>query len=217
MVKVLLKQGLIILVAETDVERDALATWRPAHAGHVFHAREGAADSASLVLDDLGARLDACREPINVVSASADPSARMIGNFAEAPFTLGGVRYRSVESFWQGLKFPSAEDRARLAAMDGPQARAAGRRQGYPARIAYEGAEILPGGPDHWRLMEAACRAKFAQNADARAALLATGDRPLVHRLRRDSRMIPGVVMADIWMRTRRWLQRDRRDSSDGA
>ena len=37
-------------------------------------------------------------------------------------------------------------------------------------------------------------------------ALVGTGDRPLMHKTRRDSRTIPGVVMADIWMRIRRTL-----------
>jgi predicted NAD-dependent protein-ADP-ribosyltransferase YbiA (DUF1768 family) len=57
--------------------------------------------------------------------------------------------------------------------------------------------------------MRLACRAKFAQNADARAALLDTNERPLTHRVRRDSRTIPGVVMADIWMRIRSELRRE--------
>jgi predicted NAD-dependent protein-ADP-ribosyltransferase YbiA (DUF1768 family) len=52
--------------------------------------------------------------------------------------------------------------------------------------------------------MERACRAKFEQNAEARAALLATGDRPLTHVVRRDSTTIPGVIMAQIWMRIRK-------------
>lgn len=209
-VKVLLKKGLIVLVAETDAEQGVLAAWRPAHSGHVFYAREVTADaSVSLVLSDLGERLEACREPINVVSASADPRARIVSNFAETPFLLDGDRYLSVESFWQGLKFPLTEDRARVAAMTGPQAQSVGRGQSYPAMIDFQGARITPGGPDHWRLMEMACRAKFAQNADARTALLATGSRPLIHRVRRESRTIPGVVMADIWMRIRRGLRRD--------
>ena len=37
-------------------------------------------------------------------------------------------------------------------------------------------------------------------------ALLGTGERPLVHVTRRDSRTIPGIVMADIWMKVRRGL-----------
>jgi hypothetical protein len=54
--------------------------------------------------------------------------------------------------------------------------------------------------------MERACRAKFAQHSESAAALLATGTRPLVHRMRRDSRTIPGVIMAEIWMRIRQDL-----------
>ena len=40
--------------------------------------------------------------------------------------------------------------------------------------------------------------AKFEQSEAAQTALLSTGMRPLVHQMRRDSRTIPGVVMADI-------------------
>ncbi len=64
---------------------------------------------------------------------------------------------------------------------------------------------------DHWQFMERACRAKFEQNPAAQDALLATGNRPLVHQMRRDSRTIPGVIMADIWMRIRVALQRKTR------
>jgi hypothetical protein len=68
---------------------------------------------------------------------------------------------------------------------------------------------VVVGTRAHWDLMERACRAKFAQNEGARAALLATGTRPLTHVTRHDSRSIPGVIMAGIWMRIRRGLQHD--------
>jgi predicted NAD-dependent protein-ADP-ribosyltransferase YbiA (DUF1768 family) len=54
--------------------------------------------------------------------------------------------------------------------------------------------------------MYLACSAKFSQHEHARAALVGTGDRPLIHKTRRDSRTIPSVVMADIWMCIRRTL-----------
>ncbi len=56
---------------------------------------------------------------------------------------------------------------------------------------------------EHWSLMRQACQAKFSQNAVAREVLMATGERPLTHRVRRDSRTIPGALLADIWMRIR--------------
>jgi predicted NAD-dependent protein-ADP-ribosyltransferase YbiA (DUF1768 family) len=51
--------------------------------------------------------------------------------------------------------------------------------------------------------MRVACRAKFVQAAEAREALMSTGSRPLQHRTRRDSRSIPGVIMAGIWTQLR--------------
>lgn len=112
---------------------------------------------------------------LNVVSTSADPLAKIISNLATTPFELDGQRYLSVESFWQGLKFPSEEERRRLAGHEGPRARSEGLRQKYDKTIGYRGQEIAVGAWDHWQLMEKACRAKFQQNEDARNALLATG------------------------------------------
>jgi predicted NAD-dependent protein-ADP-ribosyltransferase YbiA (DUF1768 family) len=69
------------------------------------------------------------------------------------------------------------------------------------------GETIATGTHAHWALMERACTAKFAQDARARRALLATGSRPLTHKVRGDSRTIPGVIMAAIWMRIRKRIQ----------
>lgn len=206
--KVILKDALIVLIPETADETSDLARWKAAHSDHVLLARpDREPGEQSLELHDLGERLDACREPINVVSNSTNPIARTISNLAETPFELDGRRYRSVESFWQGLKFPLEADRLRIADCEGPRALSEGSRQGYGKTMIYEGAEIAIGTWEHWQLMERACRAKFEQNAEARAALLATGERPLVHIVRRDSRSIPGVIMGQIWMRIRRRMK----------
>jgi predicted NAD-dependent protein-ADP-ribosyltransferase YbiA (DUF1768 family) len=205
--KVILKDSLIVLLAETTEETNALGLWKAAHRDHVLVARANhASGQQSLELHDLGERVEACREPINVVSNSTDPRARTISNLAETPFELDGRRYRSVESFWQGLKFRLDADRQRIAECEGPRALSEGRRQEYGKTVAYGDAEITVGTWEHWQLMERASRAKFEQNAEARAALLATGNRPLVHHVRRDSRSIPGVIMAQIWMRIRRQI-----------
>ena len=102
---------------------------------------------------------------------------------------------------------PSDSERRRLAQLEGPRARAEGDKQGYGTTVTYGGEEIPIGTWAHWQLMEKACRAKFAQNPEAAAALLATGDRPLTHVMRRDSRTIPGVIMAAIWIRIRKELR----------
>jgi predicted NAD-dependent protein-ADP-ribosyltransferase YbiA (DUF1768 family) len=208
--RTIIKDGLIVIAPQSDDDIQALAAWRERHGDHVFHL---CVTGTGIELHDLGPRPDACREPINVTSNSADPIAAAIGNFTRAPFVLDGKRYVSVESFWQGLKFPAAADRARIAALDGKAARDAGEAQGYGATISYAGETIGVGSPEHWHLMKRACAAKFEQDGPARAALLATSDRPLTHKVRRDSRAIPGVIMADIWMRIRARL----RDATSAA
>jgi predicted NAD-dependent protein-ADP-ribosyltransferase YbiA (DUF1768 family) len=203
--KVILKVGQLVLVPETEAERADLGAWKAALGGHVFVAQATSGEGQALV--DLGPRADACNEPLQVSSMVQDPAVRLISNFAPTPFTLDGREYASVESFWQGLKFTTAAERRQVATLPSPQARKAGEGQGYGAAVTYEGETIPVGTWAHWRLMERACWAKFTQNEEARQALLSTGTRPLVHRVRRDSKAIPGVIMADIWMRVRARLR----------
>jgi len=203
--KVVLKNQLIVLVPETETERTDLGAWKAEHADHVLAVRADSGDG--LALGDLGRREDACREPFQVISTSPDPAARLISNFAATPFTLDGSDYASVEAFWQGLKFEKESERRRIATLVGSAAKDAGDQQGYGATVTYEGRAIPIGTWEHWQLMRAACEAKFAQNEEARAALLSTGDRPLVHRVRHDSRTIPGVIMCEIWMKVRARLR----------
>jgi ribA/ribD-fused uncharacterized protein len=203
--KILLKEKILVLSPEREVEILELGEWKAEHAGHVLALRLDAGSGVALV--DLGLRADACNEPINVISTSSDPAAQWISNFAPSPFELDGRSFASVESFWQGLKFTDQRDRRRIAELPGPQARKEGDAVGYGATIAYDGEEVVVGTYAHWELMKRACWAKFTQHAEAQAALLSTGERPLVHKVRRDSRTIPGVIMTDIWMRIRRKLR----------
>jgi predicted NAD-dependent protein-ADP-ribosyltransferase YbiA (DUF1768 family) len=209
--KAVLKDALLIVVPETDGERAEVEAWKDRCVGHVFFP---SARGRDLVLHDRGPQEQACNEPLQVSSKSPSGEGRLIGNFAATPFELDGETYQSVESFWQGLKFETAAERRAVAALAGPAARGAGERQGYGATITYEGRLIPVGTWEHWQLMERACWAKFTQNDDARSALLSTGSRPLVHRMRRDSRTIPGALMADIWMRIRQKLQNGEQPAS---
>jgi hypothetical protein len=205
--KVLLKKDVVVLVPEADDEAQMLAEWKEVHAGHVLGVRVEP-EATGLALYDLGLRAEACREPINVVSTSPDPVARTISNLGDTPFLLDGRLYRTIESFWQGLKFESQAERDRIAGLDGRAAWEAGTAKGYDATVTYDGRTLPVGTWAHWQLMERAVRAKFTGNADARVALLSTGTRPLTHVVKHDSRAIPGVIMAEIWMRMRRELQR---------
>jgi predicted NAD-dependent protein-ADP-ribosyltransferase YbiA (DUF1768 family) len=202
----LLKRSAVVLVPESEEERTALGAWQSRYEDYVFSTTEKSASEAGLVA--LGPRLQVCREPINVTSRSPEP-IRLIANFAATPFELDGVRYACVEAFWQSLRF-LPEDRARIAAMDGATAKRESVAAPYGSHVTYGGRSIAVGTFDHWQLMRRACRAKFEQNPPALTALLATGGRPLVHVVRPDSRTIPGVIMAEIWMALRSELARSR-------
>ncbi|MCC6887779.1 MAG: NADAR family protein [Hyphomicrobiales bacterium] len=202
--QVRLKSDVLVLVPETDDEAAALSAWKAAREGFVFALTADAGPGAGCVA--LGPRNQACREPINVHSENPDPRIAIIANFAPTPFLLDGERYACVEAFWQSLRFPH-EERPRIAALDGAAAKRASEQQPYGSHVHYGGEAIAVGTHRHWRLMRRACEAKFVQNADARDALLATAERPLIHRVRHDSVTIPGVIMADIWMALRAQLR----------
>lgn len=198
-----LKGGMIIITAEDADERAEFARFAAIAAGHVFLLHAGTDRGGAL--EDLGPREMACREPINITS-SVDERWRPISNLAETPFALHKRAYASVEGFWQGLKFDDETDRKRIGALR-LQAKLASKGRPEHETIVYEGATLAVGRAEHWALMRMACTAKFTQNEKAREALLATGERLLSHRVRRDSRSIPGAIMADIWMSIRTRLR----------
>lgn len=203
--RVILKPSLIVVAGEVADASDA-AAFAARYAGHVFSlVPQG---DKGFVLHNLGPGPEARREPINIHSRIADPELRLIGNLAHTPFELDGKLYQSVEGFWQGLKFGDPEDRMRIAELHGTAAKRAGEAAPVHATFEYRGERFRVGRPDHWRLMREACQAKFTQCDPARRALLSTGERPLVHRMKRDSETIPGVIMADIWMRIRAGLRK---------
>lgn len=210
LMKVRLKQNLLFVTGETPEEIRDLAEWAGHHVDHVFSLF--VQDEQSLRLTDLGAKEHACREEINVVSTASDQAIRLLSNFAETPFELDGRTYASVEGFWQALKFVDESKRREIARLAGPAARRAGADVSQPETFTYERRTIRAGTPEHWRLMALACWAKFSQHEEAQRALLQTGERPLVHKTRHDSRTIPGAIMAEIWMRIRaRLIKRQNR------
>ena len=133
--RTLLQSNRLVLVPENEEEREALASWRAAHDDFAFAMQPNAGTGATLV--GLGPRQEACREPINVTSASPDP-IRLIANFAPAPFDLDGVRYACVEAFWQSLRFP-ADRRAEIAGLDGAAAKRRSEDAPYGSHVAYGG------------------------------------------------------------------------------
>ncbi len=213
--RVILKAGLLALSAETEEEQAAFEAWRASKRDHVFYFDGGSARGGAF--HDLGPKADACREPINVVSEMREVEWRAIGNLAHTPFVLRGLPCASIEGFWQSLKFEDELDRRRIRGLFGKAAKTAAFDRPTPERFDYDGKSYVTSSPEHRALMLEACRAKFAQNEEARTALLSTGDRPLTHRVRRDSASIPGVVLADFWMRIRKSLRTAESDEGDAA
>lgn len=180
-----------------------LAEWLARHDGQVFRLKSIRGEA---FFQSLGAEDDARRTPINITSKSPG-ELRLISNFAHTPFTLDGLDYASIEGFWQGLKFPEEERRRALAALVGSAAKDAGYYAPKADAILYRDQLLRVGTWEHWQLMERASMAKFEQNRAALEVLLSTGERPLTHRVKPDSRTIPGVILADIWMRCRAELR----------
>lgn len=113
---------------------------------------------------------------------------QLLSNFAPAPFELDGLRWASVEHCFQGSKF-SAVDPAyyrgfaldsgsELSRADGAAAKGAGGRRGRPMTPA----QIADWEVRKHRLMRRALEAKYRQNAEHRAVLLATWPAKLTHR-----------------------------------
>ena len=188
------RKDLIIIPASPE-----LAQWLDTYNRRVFRFR---AIRGEAYLQCLGPEDEARNIPINITS-KAPGELKFISNFAETPFYLDGELYGSVEGFWQSLKFPDPEKRREIALLHGAKAKDSGFRAPVTDTIDYCGQAIRVGTWEHWALMERASMVKFEQNERARNALLSTGTRPLVHETRPDSKTIPGVIMAAIWMRCR--------------
>jgi predicted NAD-dependent protein-ADP-ribosyltransferase YbiA (DUF1768 family) len=201
--KLSFRNNVVGLSAESPEER-AICALLGAADGHVFQLH--AATDRGLAFSEIGPEDDARRAPLNIVQSIA-PHFAPISNLAHTPFELDGQRYASIEGFWQGLKRLDPVERRAMAKLRGSEAKARGSSVDQPTEFVYEGVMIATGSPEHWALMRAACEAKFTQHEAARIALLASGERWLTHKVRRDSRMIPGAIMADIWMRIRFRLQ----------
>jgi predicted NAD-dependent protein-ADP-ribosyltransferase YbiA (DUF1768 family) len=201
--KLSFRNNVIGLSAETPEEQEICALLS-ATDGHIFQLH--AATDRGMAFSEIGPEEEARRAPLNIVR-TIEPRFAPISNLAHTPFVLDDLPYASIEGFWQGLKTAEPQQRQKFAKLSGAEAKAKGSEISQPPAVLYGGTTIHAGSPEHWVLMRKACEAKFTQNRAAREALLATGDRWLTHKVRRDSRTIPGAIMADIWMGLRAKLQ----------
>jgi predicted NAD-dependent protein-ADP-ribosyltransferase YbiA (DUF1768 family) len=151
----------------------------------------------------------------------------ILSNFAATPFTFHGVRYASVEGFWQMMLYPEgpqdprapiewSHTRAAVAQMTGFEAKAAGdlgeanmRKLGIDW-ITFEGRRMpfrsmIRG--EHYRLIVAAMHAKLDQNPKVRQILLSTGNLILLPDHVQEPNAPPEWAYFKIWMEIRRELK----------
>ncbi|APR86492.1 Hypothetical protein A7982_11841 [Minicystis rosea] len=134
---------------------------------------------------------------------------RKLSNFAESPFTMDGLTWRSVEHAFQAAKFMtvdpgyyrsfSIESGSALGAALGAEVRSAGGKRGRP---------LGPADLAHWEkvkhdVMARALYAKFSQNEASRIILLATGLAKLTHRPLRAAHTQVEMGMMDVRRRLR--------------
>jgi predicted NAD-dependent protein-ADP-ribosyltransferase YbiA (DUF1768 family) len=123
----------------------------------------------------------------------------LLSNFAATPFVYHGVRYASLEGFWQMMKYPEGPDdprsaqagvtwthtRAEVAQLVGFEAKHAGDLASENMRklgidwVTFEGRRLpyRPAKPgEHYRIIADATWEKVRQNPAVQKVLLATGD-----------------------------------------
>ena len=120
----------------------------------------------------------------------------ILSNFAGTPFVFHGVRYASVEGFWQMMKYPEGAGDPRWAVKWAYTREEVGQMTSFAAKhagdlgeknmaelgidyVTFEG-ERMPYKSrthgEHYRLIVEAMRQKLLQNPEVRRTLLATGD-----------------------------------------
>jgi len=98
-----LRKGLLTIEPRGEEDAASFREWLAVHRDQVFWLRES--KHGALVFHALGARAEACREPLNITSRSPVPF-KLISNFAHTPFILDGSSYASIEGFGRASNSP---------------------------------------------------------------------------------------------------------------
>ena len=156
----------------------------------------------------------------------------ILSNFAATPIEIDGVRYASVEGFWQMMKYPEGANDPRasapgvtwtltrvevgqLTAFEAKRAGDVGSAAMKALGINYVtyGSQQLPyrvaEKGEHFQLVRRAMWAKVMQNDEVRRILLRTGDLTLKADHKPEATQPPAWNYFDIWMDLRAQLQRE--------
>lgn len=120
---------------------------------------------------------------MDISSGSAYPSSAL-SNFAPHPFTIDGVECASMEGFLQSLKFKNPDMQVEVCKLVGRMAKAKGRHKSWHAShtLWWRGKAIDRFSDEYQELLDRAYDA-LAENKKFQAALLASGDARLTHKI----------------------------------
>jgi predicted NAD-dependent protein-ADP-ribosyltransferase YbiA (DUF1768 family) len=155
----------------------------------------------------------------------------ILSNFAATPFTLRGVRYASVEGFWQMMLFPEGANdprakipgvvwkntREQVGQMTAFEAKGAGdfafaaMKKAKIDWVSFEGKRFPYWSKEkgeHYKLILEAMRAKLEQNPEVKKILLSTGNLTLRPDHFQEDNAPPEWRYFEVWMQLRKELQK---------
>lgn len=155
-----------------------------------------------------------------------------LSNFAATPIEIDGVRYASVEGFWQMMKYPEGPNdprasapgvtwtltRAQVGQLTAFEAKRAGDVGSAAMKalginyVTYNGKQLpyrVAEKGEHFQLVRRAMWAKVMQNEEVRRILLRTGDLTLKADHKPEANQPPAWNYFDIWIDLRAQLQRE--------
>jgi predicted NAD-dependent protein-ADP-ribosyltransferase YbiA (DUF1768 family) len=155
----------------------------------------------------------------------------ILSNFAPTPFVFEGVRYASLEGFWQMTKYPEGPKDERLkpqvkwphtreevGGMTAFKAKAAGDEAESIMKqlgidwVTYRGRKMKyfeDAKGDFYKLIVAAMKEKLKQNPKVREVLLKTGDLKLLPDHHQEAGAPPAWRYNEIWMEIRDELRKE--------
>ena len=116
---------------------------------------------------------------MSILFSSKSPEYGWLSNFAEYGFSLDGIRWPSVEHYYQAQKYAGTEVESRIRMADTPlKARKSGQDRSLVVRSDWDNVKET--------VMQQAVSAKFLQNRRLGEMLVATGDVALIHESQSD-------------------------------
>lgn len=114
-----------------------------------------------------------------ILFSSKSPEWGWLSNFSSHPILLDGLRWPSVEHYYQARKYAGTEIAEQIRRADSPgRARKVGQNRSLTPRADWDAVKE--------EVMRAAIRAKFGQHPRLARQLRATADEPLVHASEHD-------------------------------